>query len=65
LLTKKSFQNFGEYAGFIIPAAKLMDRIKLLDQYKNGSDLSGHFQTKAPIAALDRYVAHDFPGYGL
>jgi hypothetical protein len=37
----------------------------MLQEYKDGADFAGRFHTKAPIAALDPYVAHDYPGYGL
>jgi hypothetical protein len=43
----------------------MRDRIHLLEQYKAGADFKETFQTVAPIAPLNRYVAKDYPAYGL
>jgi hypothetical protein len=40
-------------------------RARLLDEYKHGSDFTGMFATKAPIARLNQYVVRDFPNYSL
>ncbi len=61
LLHKRSFQNFGELVG-VLPDMK---RAKLLDDYKNGAGFRDTFKTVAPIAALNPYVAKDFPAYSL
>jgi YVTN family beta-propeller protein len=60
----RTFADFGEYEGQM--GGKNGDlRAKLLEQYKQGSDFTGVFQTKAPIARLNRYIIPDFPAYGL
>lgn len=60
----KTFADFGEYVGEM--GGKNGDlRAKLLDEYKQGSDFSGVFHTKAPIAELNQYLIPDFPSYGL
>jgi YVTN family beta-propeller protein len=60
----KSFADFGEYVGQM--GGKNGDlRAKLLDEYKQGSDFTGIFSTKAPIARLNQYLIADFPAYGL
>ena len=61
---QRTFADFGEYEGQM--GGKNGDlREKLLEQYKQGSDFTGVFQTKAPIARLNRYIIPDFPAYGL
>jgi YVTN family beta-propeller protein len=61
---QRTFADFGEYEGQM--GGKNGDlRTKLLEQYKQGSDFTGVFQTKAPIARLNRYIIPDFPAYGL
>jgi YVTN family beta-propeller protein len=60
----KTFADFGEYVGEM--GGKNGDlRAKLLDQYKQGSEFTGVFSTKAPIARLNQYLIPDFPAYGL
>lgn len=60
----KTFADFGEYVGEM--GGKNGDmRVKLLDQYKQGSDFVDTFHTKAPIAKLDQYLIPEFPSYGL
>ena len=61
---KRTFQDFGEYVG-ALQGMPVRDRIHLLDQYKAGADFQGTFQTVAPIEPLNRYVAKDYPAYGL
>jgi YVTN family beta-propeller protein len=61
---KRTFQDFGEYVG-ALQGMPVRDRIPLLEQYKAGADFQGTFQTVAPIAPLNRYVAKDYPAYGL
>jgi YVTN family beta-propeller protein len=60
----KTFADFGEYAGFI-PKMKLMERMKLFEEYEAGSDFAGQFHTVAPIAPLNKSVVQDYPAYGL
>jgi hypothetical protein len=43
----------------------LMERMKLLEEYKTGSDFTGRFHTVAPIAPLNQNVVQDYPAYGL
>jgi YVTN family beta-propeller protein len=60
----KTFADFGEYVGEM--GGKNGDmRAKLLDAYKQGSDFTGIFHTKAPIARLNQFLIPDFPSYGL
>ena len=60
----RTFADFGEYEGQM--GGKSGDlRAKLLEQYKEGSDFTGLFQTKAPITRLNQYIIPDFPAYGL
>jgi YVTN family beta-propeller protein len=60
----KSFQDFGEFVGYI-PKMQLKERVKLLEEYKSGADFGGRFSTVAPIVPLNKYVARDYPAYGL
>ena len=60
----KSFQDFGEFVGYI-PKMQLKERVKLLEEYKSGADFAGRFSTVAPIVPLNKYVARDYPAYGL
>ena len=60
----KTFADFGEYVGYI-PKMKLMERMKLFEAYKAGSDFTGQFHTVAPIAPLNKNVVQDYPAYGL
>ena len=60
----RSFQDFGEFVGYI-PKMQLKERVKLLEEYKSGADFAGRFSTVAPIAPLNKYVARDYPAYGL
>lgn len=60
----KSFADFGEYVGEMGGKNGTL-RAKLLEEYKQGSDFSGTFKTKAPIAKLNQYLISDFPAYGL
>jgi YVTN family beta-propeller protein len=60
----KTFADFGEYVGEM--GAKSGEyRAKLLDEYKQGSEFTGAFATKAPIARLNQYLIPDYPAYGL
>ena len=61
---KKTIADFGEFVGGVTKIDKA-DRIKLLEDYKAGSDFQGHFHTVAPIAPLNRFVVKDYPAYGL
>jgi len=60
----KSFQDFGEFVGYI-PKMQLKERMKFLDEYKSGGDFENRFSTVAPITPLNKYVAKDYPAYGL
>ena len=60
----KTFADFGEYEGQMGGKNGNL-RDKLLDEYKQGSDFTGRFATKAPIARLNQYVVKDFPNYTL
>ncbi len=61
LLRNRTFEDFGEFVG-ILPN---MNRKKLLDEYRDGSDFQGAFQTVAPIAPLNKYLVKDYPAYSL
>ncbi len=58
---RRTFADFGEFAG-VLPN---MNRLKLLDEYRNGSDFRDTFQSVAPIAPLNRYLIKDYPTYSL
>jgi YVTN family beta-propeller protein len=60
----KTFADFGEYEGQMGGKNGNL-RARLLDQYKQGSDFTGMFSTKAPIVRLNRYVVNGFPNYSL
>ncbi len=60
----KTFADFGEYVGQMGGKNGNL-RAKLLDEYKQGSEFTGAFQTKAPIARLNQYLIPDYPAYGL
>jgi YVTN family beta-propeller protein len=67
---KKSFEDFGEYAGEGMnganPAPRQKEsRAQLLDEFKSGSWFEGKFSAAAPIAALNPYLAKDFPAWTL
>ena len=60
----KTFADFGEYVGEM--GGKNGDlRAQLLEQYRAGSDFTGAFSTKAPIARLNQFLIPDYPAYGL
>jgi YVTN family beta-propeller protein len=61
LRRQRSFADFGEFAG-VLPN---MNRLKLLEEYRNGSDFRDTFQSVAPIAPLNRYLVKDYPTYSL
>jgi YVTN family beta-propeller protein len=61
LLRNRTFEDFGEFVGNLLG----MQRLKLLDEYRNGGDFQGTFQTVAPIAPLNQYLVKDFPAYTL
>jgi YVTN family beta-propeller protein len=61
LLRKHTFADFGEFAG-VLPG---MNRSKLLEEYRSGSDFRNAFKSVAPIAPLNQYLAKDFPTYSL
>lgn len=61
----KTFADFGEYAGQLGGKDNGDIRSALLEQYKQGSDFTGTFHTKAPIARLNQFLISDYPNYGL
>ena len=61
LLRKRSFADFGEFAG-VLPGMK---RLKLLEEYRNGSEFRETFKSIAPIAPLNNYLVGDYPTYSL
>lgn len=61
---QRSFADFGEYVGEI-GGKNSSARMKYLDEYKQGSDFSESFHTKAPIARLNHYLISDYPAYSL
>jgi hypothetical protein len=61
LVRNRTFEDYGEFVGNL-PG---MQRLKLLDEYKNGGDFQGTFQTVAPIAPLNRYLVKDYPAHSL
>lgn len=61
LLRNRTVEDFGEFVG-VLPG---MDRLKLLEEYRNGSDFQGRFHTVAPIAPLNKYLIKDYPAYSL
>jgi YVTN family beta-propeller protein len=61
LLRNRTFEDFGEFVGSLLG----MPRMKLLEEYRNGGDFQGKFQTVAPIAPLNRYLVKDYPAYSL
>lgn len=60
----KTFADFGEYVGEMDGKNSAL-RVKLLDEYKRGSEFVDAFATKAPIARLNQYLIPDYPAYGL
>lgn len=61
LLRKRTFADFGEFAGVLTG----MNRAKLLEEYRNGSEFRDTFQSVAPIAPLNKYLVKDYPTYSL
>jgi len=70
LYAKKTFADFGEYAGEGMnganpePAHK-ETRAQFLQEYKDGATFEGRFTIKAPIASLNPYMINDFPAWTL
>jgi YVTN family beta-propeller protein len=60
----KTFADFGEYVGEMAGKNENI-RADFLEDYRQGSDFTGKFKTKAPIARLNQYVIPDYPAYGL
>jgi len=58
---KRTFADFGEFAG-VLPG---MDRLKLLEEYRGGSEFRDTFRSVAPIAPLNNYLVKDYPTYSL
>jgi hypothetical protein len=63
LARKKTVRVFGEYAGRLTDSAK--GRKDLLEAWKRGEDFTNRWQVKAPIEALNKILAPNFPPYGL
>jgi YVTN family beta-propeller protein len=59
---KKTFIDFGEYAGYGAPPKE--NRQQLLDDFTKGSEFVGMFSPgKPPIESLTPYLAKDYPGF--
>lgn len=61
LLRNRTVEDFGEFAGVLDG----MDRMKLLEEYKNGEQFINRFHTVAPIAPLNKHLIKDYPNYSL
>jgi YVTN family beta-propeller protein len=61
LARKKTVKIFGEYAGRLTERGT--DRNKLLEEWKNGADFRSRWNTTAPIAALNKILARNYPAY--
>jgi YVTN family beta-propeller protein len=60
----KTFADFGEFVGQLDEKNSNV-RVKLLDEYKHGSEFIDAFHTKAPISRLNQFLISDYPAYGL
>ncbi len=61
LAQKKSVKIFGEYAGRRPTPAS--ERATLLDEWKAGGDFTSRWETTAPIAAMNKILARNYPAY--
>ena len=61
LAARKSVRIYGEYAGRMATAASA--RHRYLERWKAGEDLTGEFNTVAPIASMNAILAKNFPSY--
>lgn len=57
----RTFENFGEFVGVLSG----VNRMKLLEEYRNGGQFEGTFNTVAPIEKLNKYLVKDYPAYSL
>ncbi len=62
LARKKTVRIFGEYAGRMLEP-RPEDRPRLLEEWRNGADFTSRWNITAPIAALNRILAKQFPSY--
>ena len=62
LKRKRTFADFGEFAG-VLPMK--VNRLELLEQYRNGAEFRDTFQSVAPIAPLNKNLVKDYPTYSL
>ena len=60
----KSVKIYGEFAG-VNREGTADDRLKLLREWKDGADFSTRWNFKAPMASVDKLMAHHFPPYDL
>ncbi|MSV30066.1 MAG: phosphoesterase [Bryobacterales bacterium] len=57
----KTVRIYGEYAGRLsLPVAQ---RLGFLRRWRDGEDFSKIFNTTAPIASMNKYLARNFPAY--
>ena len=63
LARKKTVRIFGEFAGRM--SSPTRERMALLEAWKRGEDFTGRWQVTAPIAAMNKILAPNFPPYGL
>jgi len=59
LKMKKTVRVYGEFAGHM-PETEL-ERVSLLDSWKKGADFTNHWNVTAPIAPLNKILAHNYP----
>jgi hypothetical protein len=59
----RTVEIFGEYVGYM-PDLKIEERPRFFEQWKNREQFVNRFHTVAPIAAINPFVAKDFPAYG-
>ncbi len=59
LRMNKTVRVYGEFAGHM-PEPEA-ERVSLLERWKKGADWSNYWNVTAPITALNKILAHDFP----
>lgn len=62
LRAKKTVRVYGEFVPGM-DERRTADRLKLLEEWKQGADFSGRWQVKSPIPSLDPLLNRDFPSY--
>lgn len=60
---KKTVRIYGEYAG--TGNSKGATRAQLLEEWRTGADFTSRFEQTAPIAAMNKILARNFPAYNL